>query len=318
MDTKRNEQRKEWLKKHPETEKKPSMLRRKSDHDYQQPYIYMITIVVKDHRPLLGSLKAPDGNHPRPWIELTALGNAVKDEWNNIHVHHPEIKLYALQIMPDHLHAIIHVTERMPQHLGKIMGYFKKDSNKCYDGQLWEESYHDRILQRAGQLKQMCNYVKDNPYRLWLKRSQPDYFTVYHNITIGDTQVEIMGNRFLLNHPVKEQVQCSRKMTEEEIEAQRQRLRDCDNKDIVLVSPCISNGEKEIMKCGFQEGYPQIILLENGFAKHQKPQGRQFKACSEGRLLLVAPWPHHNERIKITRQQCNQLNELARKIVEEL
>ena len=175
--------------KHPKTEKKPSMLRRKSDHDYQQPCIYMITIVVKDHRPLLGSLKAPDGNHPRPWIELTALGNAVKDEWNNIHAHHPEIKLYALQIMPDHLHAIIHVTERMPQHLGKIMGYFKKDSNKCYDGQLWEESYHDRILQRAGQLKQMCNYVKDNPYRLWLKRSQPDYFTVYNNSTIGDTQV---------------------------------------------------------------------------------------------------------------------------------
>lgn len=47
MDSKRNEQRKEWLKKHPETEKKPSMLRRKSDHDYQQPCIYMITIVVK-------------------------------------------------------------------------------------------------------------------------------------------------------------------------------------------------------------------------------------------------------------------------------
>lgn len=292
------------------------MLRRKSEHDYQEPCIYMITIVVKDHKPLLGTLKNSDDHHPQPWIELTPLGNIVRDEWSNIHIHHPEIKLYALQIMPDHLHGVIYVSERIPIHLGKIIGYFKKDSNRAHKGELWEEGYHDRILQRAGQLEKMCQYVKDNPLRLWIKRSQPDYFTVYHNISIGNIQVEIMGNRFLLNHPVKRQVQCSRKMTEEEIEVEKQVLRDCHNKDIILVSPCISYGEKEIMKCGFQEGYPQIILLENGFAKHQKPQGRQFKACFEGKLLLVAPWPHHNDRIKIKRHQCEQLNELARIIVE--
>ncbi|MBR0024414.1 MAG: hypothetical protein IJP59_07370, partial [Muribaculaceae bacterium] len=114
------------------------------------------------------------------------------------------------------------------------------------------------------------------------------------------------------------QVRCSRKMTDEEIEAAKQQLKGCDNKDVVLVSPCISPGEKEIMKCGFNEGFPQIILLENGFAKHQKPQGKQFKACNEGQLLLVAPWPHHNERKTISREQCLQLNELARIIVEDI
>lgn len=317
MEDKRNEQRKEWAKKHPEIKKTPSMHRRMSCHDYQAPCIYMITIVVKEHKPLLGSLRNADNNHPQPWIELTALGNRVRDEWSNIQIHHPEIKLYALQIMPDHLHGVIHVSERIPVHLGKIIGYFKKDSNKAYPDELWEESYHDRILQRAGQLEQMCRYVTENPLRLWIKKSNPYYFTVYHNIKIGNVDVEIMGNRFLLNYPLKKQVRCSRKMTEEEIEFEKKLLQECDNRDTVLVSPCISHGEKEIMKCGFQEGFPQIILLENGLAKHQKPQGRQFNACAEGRLLLIAPWPHHNERKTISREQCLQLNELARKIVEE-
>ncbi len=312
MEDKRNEQRKEWIMNHPDVRKKPSMLRRMSGHDYQAPCIYMITIVVKNHKPLLGTLRDADNHHPLPWIELTNIGNIVRDEWSNIQIHHPEIKLYTLQIMPDHLHGIIHVSERIPVHLGKIIGYFKKDSNKANNDELWEKDYHDRILQRAGQLEQMCRYVAENPLRLWIKKSKPDYFTVHHNIKIGNMDVEIMGNRFLLNYPLKKQVRCSRKMTEEEIEFVKKRLKECDSKDIVLVSPCISHGEKEIMKCGFQEGFPQIILLENGFTKHQKPQGRQFKACSEGKLLLVSPWPHHNERKTISREQCLKLNELAR------
>lgn len=312
MEDKRNEQRKEWIMNHSDVRKKPSMLRRMSGHDYQAPCIYMITIVVKNHKPLLGTLRDADNHHPLPWIELTNIGNIVRDEWSNIQIHHPEIKLYTLQIMPDHLHGIIHVSERIPVHLGKIIGYFKKDSNKANNDELWEKDYHDRILQRAGQLEQMCRYVAENPLRLWIKKSKPDYFTVHHNIKIGNMDVEIMGNRFLLNYPLKKQVRCSRKMTEEEIEFEKKRLKECDIKDIVLVSPCISHGEKEIMKCGFQEGFPQIILLENGFTKHQKPQGRQFKACSEGKLLLVSPWPHHNERKTISREQCLKLNELAR------
>lgn len=38
-------------------------------------------------------------------------------------------------------------------------------------------------------------------------------------------------------------------------------------------------------------------------------------ACAEGRLLILAPWQHHNERIAIQRDQCLSLNEMARLIV---
>jgi hypothetical protein len=58
----------------------------------------------------------------------------------------------------------------------------------------------------------------------------------------------------------------------------------------------------------------RIALLENGFAPMQKPSGQRFDACSEGRLLLVAPWEHHNEQRAITREQCLALNRLADEI----
>lgn len=84
----------------------------------------------------------------------------------------------------------------------------------------------------------------------------------------------------------------------------------------VLVSPCISPGEKEIARAGLDAGWPLIVLLENGFAPMYKPPGRYFDACANGRLLMLAPFPHHREKRTITREQCLTLNEWAKAILE--
>lgn len=68
------------------------------------------------------------------------------------------------------------------------------------------------------------------------------------------------------------------------------------------------------MRAAFDAGVKEIVLLENGFSPLWKPGGAQFDACAKGQLLFVAPWPYHSERRKITREQCLQLNELARVI----
>ena len=79
----------------------------------------------------------------------------------------------------------------------------------------------------------------------------------------------------------------------------------------VLVSPSISPGEKAVMRAAFDAHLPLIVLVENGFTPLTKPQGEQFDACAAGRLLLLAPWEHHNEGRAITAQQCQQLNLMA-------
>jgi REP element-mobilizing transposase RayT len=315
-----NERRKQWVAAHPELVAKPSMKRRKVGHDYSGVAIYMVTLCVEGRRPLLGKLNGPDDHHVMPWVYPSKLGLAVKQAWREIPQYHPQVKLIGFQLMPDHVHGIIHVTEPMPQHLGRLIQGFKKgcrDAVKSMTREgdnLWEEGYNDRILAGAGQLNRWIQYLKDNPRRLWVKRNHAGYFIQRTGIVIGTTSVTVMGNRFLLDYPEKVAVRCSRRLSEAEIEDECRRFLSMASQGVVLVSPCISPGEKEVMGRAFEAGFPVILLLENGFAPYQKPGGRQFKACSEGRLLLIAPWPHHDDYRKITKTQCETLNSLARLI----
>jgi hypothetical protein len=68
------------------------------------------------------------------------------------------------------------------------------------------------------------------------------------------------------------------------------------------------------MRAAFNHGYPTIVLVENGFAPLAKPGGKRFDACAQGRLLLLAPWEHHNERLLITRDKCLAMNQMAKEI----
>ena len=90
------------------------------------------------------------------------------------------------------------------------------------------------------------------------------------------------------------------------------------NRGAVLVSPSISPGEKTIMRAAFDAGFPLIILQENGFTNMTKPTGSRFEACAAGKILILAPWEHHNQRLNIKREQCLSLNEMAKTICTSL
>ena len=112
-------------------------------------------------------------------------------------------------------------------------------------------------------------------------------------------------------------VQCSRRLTDEEIQSKVDGFLKAASQGAVLVSPSISPGEKTVMRAAFDRGFPLIILQENGFTDLAKPGGKRMEACAEGRLLILAPWQHHNERIVIRRDQCLSLNDMARQICEK-
>ncbi|MBR1545293.1 MAG: hypothetical protein IJ633_00655 [Prevotella sp.] len=76
-------------------EKKPSMQRRCVDNDYTQRRMYMITMVTEGRKPLFG-------------------------------------KVVALQMMPDHLHAILFVKERLKKPLGKVLLGVKQACNQVF------------------------------------------------------------------------------------------------------------------------------------------------------------------------------------------
>ena len=322
MDYKRNKHRREWWQEHHEEKgfkPRPSMKRRKPSHDYEDRCIYMITLNTLGWRPVLGVLRDADSSHPNPWVEPTDLGEKVLACWRQIAEFYPEIRRFVVQLMPDHMHGIIYVTTKMPRHLGTVINGFKVGCNKfsreMTGDVLWESGYNDIILRGKGQLERMKHYVQDNPRRRWIKCNNRDFCTIKNEVLIGNWQVATVGNQFLLENPIKVAVRCSQSIKSDDAIAQEvNKFMAMAEDGAVLVSPSISPAEKEVMRAAFDAGYPLIVILENGFSPLWKPGGKQFDACAEGRLLLVAPWPHHNERKTITRQQCLQLNDLAREI----
>lgn len=151
---------------------------------------------------------------------------------------------------------------------------------------------------------------------LLLKRQHPEYFTLLSPIPVLDTTMPAMGNRFLLDHPQKLQVQCSRHLYPWEIEQQKQHFLQAGQQGAIIVSPCISPGEREIATACMEAGIPLIVLLLKGSPDYFKPQPRYLKACAEGRLLLMSPFQWQNEKITNMRQRCLFLNELAKRICQ--
>lgn len=316
----------------------------------------MITIEVEGRRPLFGRLKgnplAQDGSGDEPDIELTALGKAVRDEWLGIPRYFPQIEVMAVQMMPDHLHGILFVKERLPVHLGQVISGFKAGCRKAQRAlaagkaaaeplrtekgaaaeplrtekgarflqaaaaplqlpTLFAKGYNDLILRSYDELPAWCNYLRDNPRRLLLRRTCPQWLRPVFGITIGAYTCSAIGNRGLLSAERRVQVRVSRRLVGEALDREVECFLALARSGAVLVSPAISPGEKRIMRSAFDEKLPVIVIVENGFTPMSKPHGEQFYACGEGRLLILSPWEHHNEKRKVTAQQCGDMNLLA-------
>ena len=218
---------------------------------------------------------------------------------------------------------------------------------------VWCEGYQDTILFRDGQLANMKRYLADNPRRLAIKRLFPDLFRVVGQLAVplalpngaGRGFFAALGNRFLLSRPLV-QVQVSRRdcvyAREPKPGGGLKIVRDAQGDPViasstsvyaekkavlfaaakhgsVLISPCISDGERQIAREALQAGFPLITLLNKGFSKLQKPGGRSFDACAAGRLLMLAPaaWPYQPGEKPMTRFDATAMNRLCQWIVGE-
>lgn len=311
--------------------KKASMKRRCVGHDYTQRGIYMITLNVEGRRPLFGRVY---GSSSDPRIELTPLGQAVRDEWWGISNHHHEIKVFELQMMPDHLHGIIYVKEPFSGGLSRVVRGFKTGCGRIYrqlvaplsvatesqqtakgshptHGLLFEPGFNDLVLRTNDEYQRWKHYLRDNPRRLLIKREKPDMLCAFFGLCNGRWTLNGIGNRALLTAPQRMAVRISRRLSAEQLEQEVSRYLQAAAAGAVLISPAISPGEKRVMRIAFNMGLPTIVIMPNGFTSLSKPHGEQFDACAQGRLLMISAWEHHNERQPLTAYMCQQMNLIA-------
>lgn len=206
-------------------------------------------------------------------------------------------------------------------------------------GGLWAKGFQDTILWREGQLKNMINYLRTNPLRRAIKSANPQLFHQVALLERNGLYFSALGNRHLLERPLV-QVQCSRRFFRyrrvpdaggglkiakdpagepmiafqaKEYEAKRLALLAAASHGAVLISPCVSDGERQIAREALAQGYALVALRNRGFAKLEKPSGRLFDACASGRYLMLAPaaWPYTPAQKPMTREDATAMNRLC-------
>ena len=264
------------------------------------------------------------------------IGLIIEREWLRLVEAWPGVKLLAHQVMEDHFHGVIATPSYMAKPLGAIVGSFKARASSEAGVSLWAKGYVDTILFDGEAVEKAVRYVVENPWRLLVKREHPELFKVMRDLEIaGVGCFAAIGNHFLLDTPNIVQLQCSRSDFAYERDARGAILHDrpprlktavfdgklADMKleiahGAAVVSPCISEGERELARQAFEAGAKVITLQNKGFSSLYKPGGKYFESCADGRLLMLAPaaWPYLPGVKPITRASASTLNRIAQLI----
>ena len=228
--------------------------RRSYWHDYHQKGLYMITMVIDGRKRLFGAIVGHASGRPgtidAPHIEMSDLGKRVlEEELPKIHRFYPEVEVWRVAMMPDHIHLLVWVREtlRDGKHLGMVVRGFKTGCSRAWwrlqdeqglDGEtpstaaaaaaaavpkasplgkeplrpvLFEKGYHDRIINRPGMLENIKRYMAENPLRARIREECHRLMERQLHLWIAGREYAAFGNLFLLKYPIKEQVFFHRK-----------------------------------------------------------------------------------------------------------
>lgn len=146
------------------------MSKRLAGYDYSQPGFYFVTICVQQHRTVFGTIV--DGQ-----VNLKEPGQIAQSMWLTLPRRFAHVKLHEYVFMPNHLHAIIELTDLDPTRstnraaLWEIVRVFKAITSyqirrsAVHQWFAWQEDYHDKIIRTEAALQQIRQYILDNPVR---------------------------------------------------------------------------------------------------------------------------------------------------------
>ena len=92
--------------------------------------IYHLTLTVPSREPLLGTLFIPDNDPQQASIQRTELGEQLVETLLAHPTFFPEVRILQFCLMPDHLHAILHVTRPMKESINVVVRSFWQGAKK--------------------------------------------------------------------------------------------------------------------------------------------------------------------------------------------
>lgn len=158
-------------------------------YDYSKAGAYFITICCEKHKCRFGKIIEKDMDAK---MILNDFGTIAYQQWEKLPDRFTNIELDVFQIMPNHMHWIIFLTDYVswtgaspactngvndekPKDVGDIVGAYKSlVSNECLEifkkkypakmmGKLWQRNYHEHIIRDEESYNRISEYIINNP-----------------------------------------------------------------------------------------------------------------------------------------------------------
>jgi len=161
------------------------------EYDYRATGAYFVTVCTKDRLSLFGEID--HGNMVR-----NEFGDIVVACWSDLPHHFPKIQLDCFIVMPNHIHGLIDITEKLfenpvgaqhaapvpgttvrnsprnvqPGSLAAIVRSFKAASARRINlssgapgATIWQRNYYEHVVRDDSELQRVREYIVNNPAR---------------------------------------------------------------------------------------------------------------------------------------------------------
>ncbi len=154
---------------------------------------------------------------------------------------------------------------------------------------IFERTWHEWIVKSAGQLETFSRYVRENPSRAFLRQQNAAFFQKAHPIQFLNREWFCYGNAGLLDLPILEAFQCSRKWVEGGKEwraalERASRLGPGTAGISTFMSPC----EKACAEAIRASGGNLVVLTPEGFSPRWHPGREMEMECAAGKVLFLS------------------------------
>lgn len=154
-------------------------LPRLNDYDYATPGVYFITICTHSKKCVFGKI-VPSNNVGEAYMVYSPIGEIARKCLLDAESHYENMKVDNWVIMPNHVHILLQITERInpfptkkydiPNIVGKYKAAVTRSVGNAFmhSGKLWQSSFYDHVVRNDEDYQNIWQYISGNPSK-WLE-----------------------------------------------------------------------------------------------------------------------------------------------------
>ena len=152
---------------------------RLKEYDYSSAGVYFITLCTRHRSEVLCRIVGRDDPGAPPYIVLSPSGKVAEKYIRTISSAYENVSVDKFVIMPNHVHLLISISDMQRRAessrptVSRIIGAFKRFSNKECGCSLWQASFYDHIIRDEMDYLGHWQYIDDNP----AKWSEDEYYS---------------------------------------------------------------------------------------------------------------------------------------------